>query len=125
MYIFYNYGVFILDTLEKIVYILKQSNKTQKDLTDYLGVQKTAFTQWKLGKNTSYLKHISKIAEYLNVSADYLLGNSDIKNKPATVNGDELSEDVLRFANKLLLLSEEDLKRVEEYVALLELKGRK
>lgn len=63
-----------MDTLHIISQLLTAQSKTQKDLTDYLGIQKTAYTQWKLGKNNSYLKHIGKIAEYLGVSADYLLG---------------------------------------------------
>jgi len=69
-----------LDTLNKISQLLSIQNKTQKDLTDYLGIQKTAYTQWKLGKNNSYTKHISKIAEYLDVSTDYLLGNEQKEN---------------------------------------------
>lgn len=63
-----------MDTLSKISALLKQKNKTQKDLTDFLGVHSNNFTNWKLGKNTSYLKYISQIAEYLDVSTDYLLG---------------------------------------------------
>lgn len=66
--------MFILDTLAKILDELSKQKKTQKELTDYLGIQKTAVTQWKLGKNNSYIKHISKIATFLNVSSDYLLG---------------------------------------------------
>ncbi len=63
-----------MDTLNKILFLLKEQEKTQKDLMDYLGLGKTAFTGWKSGANTSYLKYISKIAEFLEVSTDYLLG---------------------------------------------------
>lgn len=70
-------------TLNKIVEELKKQRKTQKDLTDYLGLQKNAFSNWKHGNNTSYLKHLPKIAEFLNVSIDYLLGkeNSPLSNE--------------------------------------------
>ena len=44
---------------------------------EYLGLGKTAFTGWKSGKNTSYNKHIGKIAEFFGVSTDYLLGRTD------------------------------------------------
>ncbi len=60
-------------TFDKIQTLLKDQHKTQKQLMDYLGLGKTAFTGWKTGANTSYLKHIGKIAEFLGVSTDYLL----------------------------------------------------
>ena len=44
------------------------------DLTDYLGISKNAFTNWKIGDNSSYMKHLPKIAEFFGVSVDYLLG---------------------------------------------------
>lgn len=64
----------ILTTFNKIVVLLKEQGKTQKQLMEYLGLGKTAFTGWKIGQNTSYYKHIGKIAEFFDVSADYLLG---------------------------------------------------
>lgn len=44
---------------------------------DYLGLGKTAFTGWKTGRNTSYLKYLPKIADFLGVSIDYLLGKEN------------------------------------------------
>jgi transcriptional regulator with XRE-family HTH domain len=73
--------VYILATLDKIKALLKEQNKTQKQLMDYLGLGKTAFTGWNSGANTSYNKHIGKIAEFLNVSTDYLLYDEN-KNTP-------------------------------------------
>ena len=76
-----------LDTLNKIKALLREQGKTQKQLMDYLGLGKTAFTGWNSGANTSYNKHIGKIAEFFNVSTDYLLGVEN-KNNP-TANSDE------------------------------------
>lgn len=64
-----------MDTLAKINNILKQKGKKQSDLTAYIGIHKNNFTDWKAGRSNSYLKYISQIAEYLEVSTDYLLGN--------------------------------------------------
>lgn len=74
-------------TLDKILTLLKEHGKTQKQLMEYLGLGKTAFTGWKSGENTSYKKHIDKIAEFFDVSTDYLLG-IEKKNNP-TANSDE------------------------------------
>lgn len=74
---FHSLGVTILDTLHIIMSLLKQQQKTQKDLTDFLGIQKNAFSNWKSGNNTSYMKYLPRIADYLNVSVNYLLGKEE------------------------------------------------
>lgn len=63
-----------LDILELISQLLTDQNKTQKELCDFIGINGNVFTAWKSGKNKSYTKHLSKIAEFFGVSVDYLLG---------------------------------------------------
>ena len=63
-----------MEVLHKIIQLLKENNKRQMDLTNYLGISKNAVTNWKLGDNASYMKHLPKIAEFFGVSVDYLLG---------------------------------------------------
>lgn len=95
-----------MDILIKILDKLNEQNKSQKDLTDFLGIHSNNFTNWKNGRNTSYLKYISQIAEYLNVSTDYLLG-SEYKNNP--------SEDTLdEFENKILILARTNGKQLDK-----------
>ena len=109
-------------TIDKILKLLKEQNKKQKDLTDYLNVSKGVFTDWKSGKNVSYTKHIPKIAEFLGVSTDYLLGtqkenpaaNSDEALMFALWGGDtaditpEMLEDVRKFAQFIREKKKED-----------------
>lgn len=76
-------------TIDKILFLLKDQNKKQKNLTDYLNISKGVFTDWKSGKNNSYLKHIGKIAEFFDVSVDYLLGT---EKKPLINDDEELTE---------------------------------
>ena len=64
-----------MEVLHKIIQLLKENNKKQIELTDYLGISKNAFTNWKIGDNSSYMKYLPKIAEFFGVSVDYLLGN--------------------------------------------------
>ena len=70
-------------TLNKIQELLKSQGKKQKDLTDYLGLTKNAFSNWKSGDNSSYMKYLPQIADFLNVSVDFLLGkeNSPLSNE--------------------------------------------
>lgn len=69
--------VLILSTINTICDLLEKQNKKQKDLTDYLGISKNAFTDWKAGRINSYNKHLPQIAAFFDVSVDYLLGKSE------------------------------------------------
>lgn len=63
------------EIVKKIISLLKEQHKTQKNLTDYLGITQNAFTDWKSGRIKSYTKHLEKIAEFFGVSVDYLIGS--------------------------------------------------
>lgn len=65
-----------MTTIDKISFLLGKNNKNQKDLTDYLGIEKSVFTTWKNGKSKSYRKYISEIARFLNTSVEYLLNDN-------------------------------------------------
>lgn len=71
-------------TLERIIQELKHKKRTQTDLTNFLGVSDSSFGNWKKGLNASYLKYIHAIADYLDVSVEYLRGETDIKKAPIT-----------------------------------------
>jgi len=69
-------------TFDKILLEMKNKHISQKSITDLLSLNQSIFSQWKKGENISYLKHISKIAEFLEVSTDYLLGNEQKEKSP-------------------------------------------
>ncbi len=60
-----------MNILDRIIGLLGTAD--QKQLTDYLGLKKTAFTDWKSGKSNSYRKYLVEISDYFNVSLDYLV----------------------------------------------------
>lgn len=69
---------------------------------DYLGIKKSAFTDWKAGKSRSYLKYASEIADYFGITTDYLLrGETDTKEKPATSQDDELDKEFSELIKQL------------------------
>lgn len=74
-------------TVERIVFLLKENNVEQKDLAQHLGINRQTITDWKNGKTKSYQKCIEKIAEFFNVSVDYLLGRTDSPNGTYSING--------------------------------------
>lgn len=70
-----------MSVIDNIILLLKEQKKSQKELCDYLGITKNAFTDWKSGRIKSYTKHLPQIAEFFGVSVDYLLGKQE---KPST-----------------------------------------
>ncbi len=76
-----------MNTVERIFVHLKQKRKTQKELCEHLGIQKQAFSDWKSGKSSSYTKHLPQIANFLDVSIDYLLGKETKKHKHKVLCG--------------------------------------
>lgn len=69
-----------MDIINKILELLESNNRSQKELTDYLGIEKSIFSAWKSGKSQSYKKYIDKIAQYFDVSTDFLTGKSKYRN---------------------------------------------
>lgn len=67
-----------MSTLDKIIFLCKNNNISQKDLTSYLGLEKSTFSSWKSGKSSSYQKYISQISEFFNVPTSYFYDNDEL-----------------------------------------------
>ncbi|MBM7699331.1 helix-turn-helix domain-containing protein [Kurthia huakuii] len=65
---------------EKLVQLRKEKKRTQQEVADYLGVTRPAYTAYEKDSRNPDYETLKKIATYFNVTTDYLLGNSDIKN---------------------------------------------
>ena len=65
-----------MGTLDKIIELLAAQNRQQKELTDYLGVEKSTFSAWKNGKSASYKKYLPEIARFFSITVDELVGNT-------------------------------------------------
>lgn len=66
-----------MDIMNRIQELLLQNKKSQRDLSSYLHVSQQVFSDWKAGRNSSYLKRLPEIADYFGVSVDYLLGKEE------------------------------------------------
>lgn len=64
-------------TMERISQALADKKISQKQFMADLGLATATYTEWKAGRLKSYKKYIEKIADYLDVSVDYLLGRSE------------------------------------------------
>ncbi len=77
--------------LDNIIACMNYKEIDQKELCDYLGVNPQMFTNWKNKSSNSYMKRLGKIAEFLDITVDHLLGKVNIS------QASELEEKLLRF----------------------------
>ena len=67
--------------LHRIMDALRERKRTNKDLEHHLHLANGTFVNWKFNGIKSYLSHIKEIAEFLNVSTDYLLNGNELEIK--------------------------------------------
>jgi len=65
-----------LDTLNKILYLLKRNGLSEAEFARQLNMSRSNITDWKTGRTKSYNKRLDKIAEVLKVSVDDLLNDA-------------------------------------------------
>ena len=61
------------DIGKKILELRTKTNTTQKQLADFVGVGVPCLSLWENGQRKINAKHLKKIAEFFNVTVDYLL----------------------------------------------------
>jgi transcriptional regulator with XRE-family HTH domain len=88
---------------------LKTDGLTQEKLGNMFNVEKGTVSNWENGNRTPDLQIVSKLADLFNVSADYLIGRTDIRNYNKLTR-----EDMIKLAPEFKkLFEEEGLKSVE------------
>ena len=63
--------------IKRIRDLREDSDKTQKDVADYLGTSQTMYARYERGANELPIRHLIKLCQLYKVSADYILGISD------------------------------------------------
>lgn len=64
---------------ERLKELRKQAGLTQVELAGKLGIVQSSYADWERGKKKPTQENLVKIAQILNVSVDYLVGNSEEK----------------------------------------------
>lgn len=59
--------------LKRLFDLLDERGVTPKQITDQLGMSNSSFSDWKKGKGSPGVDALSKLAEYFNVSLDWLI----------------------------------------------------
>lgn len=84
---------------ERIERLLADQGKSQQSLLEVLRMNRSTYSNWKLGKSKSYLKHINEIAEFMGVSPGYLLRG--IEDGPEEGTRAAAEDEMLRVFRKL------------------------
>lgn len=83
------------------------------------GIPEATIGRWKNGKAVPSGDNLVKVCDYLGVTPGYLL-SGDEKNKPATNDGNELTERQRKYLDKIDRMSDEQYKMLEIFMAGLE-----
>ena len=86
---------------ERLKELRKQAHLTQVELAKRLGIGQSSYADWERGKKKPTQENLVKIAQILNVSIDYLVGNSEEKS-------DELDNIELLFSMNSMGLTEKE-----------------
>lgn len=108
--------------MNRLKLLREEKGLIQKDIAKLLNVSIPAINQYESGKRDMSTETVIKLAEYFNVSTDYLLGKSDIRNPEELKN--------VKFANAGGLdtkgLDEEDLEELQRQIDYIKkMKGKK
>lgn len=62
---------------ERLKELRKKAHLTQVELAGKLGIVQSSYADWERGKKKPTQENLVKISQILNVSVDYLVGNSE------------------------------------------------
>lgn len=106
--------------IERLDEQLKKKGIAKIKFAHDLGYSKNAYSEWKSGVTKSYMNKIDDIADYFDVSVDYLLGRTDNPSPIGEVFAAHFKDDK-DFSD----LSPEDQEAVRGVIAALRAKHKK
>ncbi|MCD8206889.1 MAG: helix-turn-helix domain-containing protein [Bacteroidales bacterium] len=81
-----------MDIGRKISELRQEKGLTQRDLSEHLGVSSGAVGMWETGKRQPDPETINKLADYFEVSIDYLFGREANNSSDLAVPDEEIEE---------------------------------
>ena len=107
---------------ERLKKLRKEAGLTQVDVAEKLGISQPAYASWERGVKKPTQENLVKIAQVLNVSVDYLVGNSEEKSDELDniellfrMNSKGLTDEEKKVFQKELIEFMEERKKAFEY----------
>ena len=107
---------------ERIKGLRKKAGLTQQELGDRFGVAKSTICQYENGNSTPNDDIKIAMANYFNVSMDYLMGKTDVPgfdSRTPPVIAAKVTESGINMFHTYLYLSATDQAKVNDYVQIL------
>lgn len=105
---------------ERFEQLCAENGKTPTAVGTELGFAKSAISRWRNSTAKPSYKTINALAEYFGVSADYLLGNTEIRNSVNNQSPDDIAKVALFGGDREV--TEEMWNEVKDYVEYIKQK---
>ena len=100
---------------ERIKELRKEAKLTQKQIAEKLNMPQSLYSNLERGIKQANQKRLKQFSDFYNVSTDYLLGNTDIKNQKKFDEDLEKSLDTFKsFDGKPMY--DEDREQIREFI---------
>lgn len=66
-----------MDYIKRMRDLREDNDKTQQEIAEILNTSQTMYARYERGANELPIHHLIALANYYNVSTDYLLGRTD------------------------------------------------
>lgn len=83
--------------IERLKKLRKERKLTQKDIATFLDISQPAYQQFESGKKKMNLETMEKLADFFNVSTDYLLGKTDFPDLDLEVDIDNAIDNSVAY----------------------------
>lgn len=71
-----------MDTFkDRLKQLRNEKNLTQEELAKYIGTTRATLASWETGRREPDMETLRKLSDYFNVTLDWLMGNTDIRNQ--------------------------------------------
>lgn len=66
-----------MDYTKRIRDLREDNDKTQQEIAELLGTSQTMYARYERGANEMPIRHLVALADFYNVSTDYILGRTN------------------------------------------------
>lgn len=109
---------------DRLKYLRIEKGKTQKEMAKDLGTTDVTIGRYEAGTREPKTDVLNALADYFDVSTDYLLGRTD-ERKPQKERFQNVDSISAHRIGKIEKLSDEALDQLDDYIKYLELKYNK
>jgi len=106
--------------VDKLARLRKEKSISRKEIASALRIDRTTYGKYELGQRQPSLEVLVELANFFNVTTDYLLGRTDNPKTPELAIADELKS-ILELFHRVGLkgLTQNEIDKLSEYVSFI------